>query len=149
VAAVIPGGIDTTATDKNAPSRITGYAIIDVGLRVEPAVSSGFYETRAMIDTGATESAIHADLAAELALTHVGWSWAAGFQDAEPQPVEVYLVRMAMGTDMGTPRTEVVLPVTLSANANTLFQVIIGNDLLQQCQFTYNRPVGRFVLALP
>ena len=145
------GRLDQTGvldlTDLSKVIGTTGYAILPVsveGLTGDKALSPSRSED-AMIDTGATTTAVHPSLARELDLEQVGRELGGDAQEDHLMYVPLYRVRItisviegewdlpAMGRDYPYPH---------------LFRIIIGNDILKSCRFTFDGPADSFTLEL-
>ncbi len=125
-------------TDPSDPSRVTHYAIVPVTIAglTEDEVSTLPSSENAMIDTGATSSAIHPSLADDLGLRQVGHESG----DDSREPVLLYRVRVtisAIGAEWG------LYVIGREYDHPQLFRVIIGTDILKDCGFTFNGPGGR------
>lgn len=128
----------TSVTDPSDPSRVTHYAIVPVTIAglTEDEVSTPPSSENAMIDTGATSSAIHPSLADDLGLRQVGHESG----DDSREPVPLYRVRVTIsviGAEWG------LYVIGREYDHPRLFRVIIGTDILKDCGFTFNGPGGR------
>lgn len=147
-------------TDPTDPSRVTHYAIVPVtierltlgitGYEVDsPALSED-----ALIDTGATSSAVHPSLADDLDLEMAG----SEEDDGSPERTSLSRVRITIGVIGGgwdlfviergyhIPQPGEVQSQDTGKPAQ-LFRVLIGTDILKDCALTYNAPRGKFALA--
>jgi hypothetical protein len=129
----------------NVPTR---YAIVPVTIcGIRPDGSRGpAQDEQAMIDTGATTSAIHPDLSEGLGVDAVSREEGMASGDETPVEVPVFHVAIAITSPAGDIRAEwrpnaVELPLPYP----DLFRVIIGTDILAGCQFTYNGTAGRII----
>jgi len=138
--------LDKTRIDKNDPSRVTRYAIIPIIVNSAPSdggVPSKYSkQVKAMIDTGATGSAVSGILASELHLEVVGSEIGIGM-DGKPGPVPLYLGHITV-PDLSCHWNRQILMQT--GGGQGVFDVIIGNDILQSCVFTVYGPNDRFTL---
>ncbi len=138
------GNLDRSAVQDLAdPSRVTHYAIVPVTVAgfAKDGVLTPPSSEKAMIDTGATSSAVHPSLAGELGLQQVGNESG----DDSDESVLLYRMRVTIpkiggewdlyviGREYGHPQ---------------LFRVIIGTDILKDCAFTFNGPKGRGTFGL-
>lgn len=128
----------TPVTDPNDPSRVTHYAIVPVSIArlTEDEVSTPSSSEKAMIDTGATSSAIHPSLADDLGLRQVGHEYG----DDSREPVSLYRVRVTISVIGGEWDLYVI---GREYDHPQLFRVIVGTDVLKNCGFTFNGPGGR------
>jgi Aspartyl protease len=99
-------------------------------------------QVNAMIDTGATGSAVSKDLAEELHLEVIGPEIGIGM-DGKPGPVPLRLGHITV-PDLSCHWNRQILMQTGASQG--LYDVIIGNDILQSCIFTVDGPAGRFTL---
>lgn len=98
---------------------------------------------RALIDTGATFTAIDRTAAAQLNLVAVDTikSGTAGGQQVCPR----YPARLMFP---GTPVPSIDLPRAVGVDLSGQgFIVLLGRDFLARCVFTYNGPLGHFILS--
>ncbi len=134
----------TPVTDPSDPSRVTHYAIVPVTIAglPEDEVSTPPSSEKAMIDTGATSSAIHLSLSDDLGLRQVGHEYGGDSRE----PVSLYRVRVTISV-IGAEWSLYV--IGREYNHPQLFRVIIGTDILKDCGFTFNGPGdrGRFGLT--
>jgi predicted aspartyl protease len=128
----------TPVTDPSDPSRVTHYAIVPVTIAglTEDEVSIPPSSEKAMIDTGATSSAIHPSLADDLGLRQVGHE----FGNDSREPASLYRVRVTISVIGGEWDLYVI---GREYDPHHLFRVIIGTDILKDCGFTFNGPGGR------
>lgn len=129
----------TRVTDTNDPSRVTHYAMIPVTIAglTEDEVWTHPSSEQAMIDTGATSSAIHPSLADALSLRQVGHESGDDSRDRVP----LYRVRVTISVIGGV--WENLNVIGREYDHPELFRVIIGTDILKDCGFTFNGPGGR------
>ncbi len=98
---------------------------------------------RALIDTGATFTAIDRAAAAQLQLIPVDTiqSGTAGGQQVCPR----YPARLAFP---GTPIPTIDLPRAVGVDLSGQgYIVLLGRDFLARCVLTYNGPFGQFILS--
>lgn len=143
------GDLDRTPLYGGDSSRVTGYAIIDA--IVSPALdgqrtSSGrSADVRALIDTGATNSAVDKALATELGLPVIGYETGIGMEGRKNR-VPLYHARLEL-PDLGRSWDAVILMETGACEG--LHNVVIGNDVLQSCVLIVDGPAGKFTLRCP
>ena len=142
----ISGDLDKTRIDKNDPSRVTRYAVIPIIINSAPsdgAVPSKYSkQVNAMIDTGATGSAVSGILAEELHLEVIGSEIGIGM-DGKPGPVSLYLGHITVPDLSCHWNRQILMP---TGGGQGVYDVIIGNDILQSCVFTVDGPADRFTL---
>jgi hypothetical protein len=122
------------------------FAILDVtfqGLTPDGEVSGPSMTERALIDTGASTSAVHPSLVRDLDLQATGRERTA----RKDQPNPLYQAHIAIARI----DAEWTLPVVDRGDFGygNLFRVIIGTDILQECRFVYNDPPEWFTLEVP
>lgn len=96
----------------------------------------------ALIDTGATLSAVDASTLAQLSLQPVGIAnvgTAAGQQPQNLYPVRMVLTQMSLGIDYSQ-----VLGVNLAGQG---IIALLGRDFLQRTILIYDGPSGEFTLS--
>lgn len=100
-----------------------------------------------IIDTGATFSAVHKDIVTALGLNPIRTTTVGTAQGQVQQ--SVYMVRLAvpaMNLDFdASPLAAVDLTGQLADGQPVI--ALIGRDLLRQCVFIYNGPLGVFTLS--
>jgi predicted aspartyl protease len=122
---------------------VTDYAIIPVTIEglTGYEVSTAARDEKAMIDTGATSSAVHPSLADDLGLRSLG----SERSDDSREPAPLYRVRITIGV-IGVAWDLYV--IGREYDTPQLHRVIIGTDILKDCGLTFNGPDrGRFCLA--
>ena len=140
----------------------TGYPILIPGREsvvtiarfAESSISGPSREERALIDTGSTDTVVHPQLAKDLGLQATDYEEKAYDVDKGqevPSPIyHVCLTISARNGDVWTYAEWSDLYVAERPNPYShLFRLIIGNDILQSCRFTYDGPAGSFALELP
>jgi gag-polyprotein putative aspartyl protease len=137
--------LDKTGIDPTNPLRVTRYALIPVIVRVileNGRVSPDeFRECTAMIDTGATTSAVTKSLAEDLGLRVGGKEVGLGIAEA---PTERTLYRAHVDLpDLGNAWDAAFIETEAGQG---IFDVIIGNDILSAYIFNVDGPVDKFTL---
>jgi len=146
------GRLDQTGIlDPTDPSKVigtTGYAILPVTVEglTGDKVSSTSRSEDAMIDTGATTTAVHPSLARDLDLEQVGRELGGDAEEDHPTYVPLYRVRITISAIEGEWD---LLALGRDYPYPHLFRVIIGNDILKSCRFTFDGPAESFALELP
>jgi hypothetical protein len=137
--------LDKTPIDKNDASRVTRYALIDATVavvlesgKVDPAQ---YRKVRAMIDAGASVSAVTQTLVGDLKPWKVGTDTGIGI-GVMPTVHDLYRVHLAL-PDLNIAWDTVLFEMQAGQG---LFDIIIGNDLLSSFVFTVNDPPGKFSL---
>lgn len=95
-------------------------------------------KARALIDTGASSSVIHPDVAAKLGLVHTGYQNITSVQNTEKQPVYFGTMAFSWGARKELP---------LIACPLTNVQCLIGRDVLQHWYLTYDGGGGTIVIC--
>lgn len=135
-----------------------GFAILPVTVqRVSEAgiVSGRLATVGALIDTGASNTAVHPDLLKELGLVPSDrreFGQGGLPEEQEAKYVPLYRARILIGdTGVGWDPYVVVRQWDLRvAVRRQSYQVLIGADILLTCRFTYHGPgEGWFTLELP
>lgn len=141
------------------PSATTGEAAGTYGYAIVPVTIQGLINgeasgpsriEKALLDTGATDSAIHPALIRDLALRQLDlgqgpvFALGADVMTERTEPEPVYHVRLTIA-DLGE-WDPYVNRRDFPDRFSRLFRVIIGTDILQTCRFTYNDPAGWFTL---
>ncbi len=151
-------------TDPTDPDRVTNYALVPVTIaRLTPVNADGTeYEVSgptldeyALIDTGATSSAVHPSLADALDLEMAGSEGDIG----SPERTSVTRVRITIAVigaywELFVIERPYDLPQPSEVQSQDtdepaqLARVLIGTDILKDCALTYNGPDrGRFCLV--
>lgn len=138
--------LDATSIDKDDPNRVTRYALMDAIVAVVldngDVVPSENRRVRAMIDTGATSSAVAKSLAKDLGLKKAGSETGVGI-DSKAGKRTLYRAHLQL---LKLPVAWKALLLETEAGQN-LFDIIIGNDLLAGLTFTVDGPTNKFTLS--
>lgn len=139
--------LDRTPIDQNNPTRVTRYALIPATVAVirdGRPIPSTASSVKAMIDTGASDSAVSRALACDMKLAEAGTDTGMGMEGAA---VERQLYRAHL--ELKSPRIAWDAAFFETAAGQGLFDIIIGNDLLANLTFFVDGPAGRFTLRHP
>ena len=143
------GDLDRTPIYGEDSSRVTGYAIIDAivspALDGQRASSGRSANVRALIDTGATTSAVDKTVAADLGLPVIGHETGIGMEGREIR-IPLYHARVEL-PDLRRSWDTAILMETGAGQG--LHDVVLGNDVLQSCVFILDGPAGKFILRCP
>lgn len=96
------------------------------------------YKTRALIDTGASNTVISPTVADKLNLVHTGYQKVASVHDEKDRPVYYGFVTFPWGNGKE-------IPIICCEIKN--FPCLIGRDILQHWHFNYNGPDGSIVIC--
>jgi hypothetical protein len=116
----------------------TGYAIITVNITSDDNPESRRFDgKRAVIDTGATNSAIDAELITRLGLVQMGVQDSRAFDRVIPD-VPFYTGRIEIPKLSWGWNLKSIQPTN---GAPGLYDVVIGNDILASCTLTVIGPL--------
>jgi hypothetical protein len=147
---------ETGVRDLNDPSKIVAkllFAVLPITVQrvgEDGTLAGPVLEKNAMIDTGATTSAVSPELAIELGLqeTNLREHGQGGMPGEEDMDAALFPARITV-IDTGDRWDPSVMVRPALTQYRELCQVLIGLDLLGNYVFTYNGPGEFFTLELP